>query len=508
MGGDVPAAAIAVAVMAAAAVVVCAAVCGRLDARVWSAIFHALDDEEIVITKWLVWMPAHTSRKQIGVALKSDDQKLSSLDWLANMAVDELAKHAAAQRRVDRGTRQKLQAAWANAMFWRCRLGTVTYDAQNHFVDELQPDGQVKSVKYRDSIGRPSEAKPSSTSKTPRLRSQLDDAWPEYPPYDDEAFMRSIAAAPFAMSGPVVRLPMTAASEEQPEPSPPAGLPLERISSAFQCIHDAAARASARVHLGMRAQQSASRAALQRSETVTKARSSCDPAQGRSSPEDKTARHKPRRLGIHCARITSPPTAGIEPASRSNASDQAVVRRLAASLCTAAKNILRPAPSLQPTATCESNEPEETVPVPTPDRASWLAKLRESASSSRNENCKTAQQATLQPCSYSSRRALAKSCSNPGSKGISAAMKGLMFGKGSASATRNSPQRTSSQPPRSAYSCEITAVAPTAATGIAATKRCLPRNAQPPTIPRADQQLAPPGKTPRSEREHELRATE
>ena len=86
-------------------------------ARVWGAIFNALDDSGATNTDWLIWMPAHTSRHQIGVASRSDGQPLSSLDWLANMAVDELAKHAASTCRVEATTRSKLQAAWANARF-------------------------------------------------------------------------------------------------------------------------------------------------------------------------------------------------------------------------------------------------------------------------------------------------------------------------------------------------------------------------------------------------------
>ena len=100
-------------------------------ARVWSDIFHALDEPQITDPSWLVWVPAHTSRQRIGEAFRSDGSKLSALDWLANMAVDELAKHAAHSVRADATTLVKLKATWANATFHRCRLAAVTHDSQN-----------------------------------------------------------------------------------------------------------------------------------------------------------------------------------------------------------------------------------------------------------------------------------------------------------------------------------------------------------------------------------------
>ena len=80
-------------------------------ARVWCGIFAMTDEDESASTDWLVWLPAHKSQHHIGVAKKSCGTAMTSLDWMANAAVDELAKAAANETRVSASTREKLNAA-------------------------------------------------------------------------------------------------------------------------------------------------------------------------------------------------------------------------------------------------------------------------------------------------------------------------------------------------------------------------------------------------------------
>ena len=82
----------------------------RAAARVWRSIFHVLDDDPELAEK-IIWLPAHKTRQQIGVATKSDGIPISALDWLANMAADEIAKSAAQSVRVPGDVLAKLTEA-------------------------------------------------------------------------------------------------------------------------------------------------------------------------------------------------------------------------------------------------------------------------------------------------------------------------------------------------------------------------------------------------------------
>ena len=64
-------------------------------------------------------MPALTPRAQIGTHAKSDGTPIASLDWLANMAVDRMAKDAAHSVRTSEDVRSKLEAAWQNVSLAR-----------------------------------------------------------------------------------------------------------------------------------------------------------------------------------------------------------------------------------------------------------------------------------------------------------------------------------------------------------------------------------------------------
>ena len=347
-------------------------------ARVWNAIFSALDDWSGTDTEWLVWMPAHTSRHQINVATRSDGQLLSSLDWLANMAVDELAKHAANSCRVDATTRSKLQPAWANALFWRSRLGAVTHDAQNHYVDEVQPDGTVVATRDRDSIGRPSDAKAPAADKKPNLRSPLDEAWPAYPPFDEDAFRRGIMYAPFAMYGPVIPIAQSPSSPVQPTPAVADNTPLVAISETSHSIHRAALRASQQSFRDdhARGHQTTPSPSQSKRKISAAARKIQQP-----TLRQQPATHRKRKLpGVHCANITTPPAAVVQLDDPRISMDPTEAQRVASQLCeSATKHVANNDAALihQPhtLAVTAAASTEDDV-VSSQKRDSWLAQLR------------------------------------------------------------------------------------------------------------------------------------
>ena len=65
----------------------------RKAARVWADIFYKIGQPGN--TDWLIWMPAHRTRKDVGVRRKSHGTDMAITDLRANALVDELAKHAA-----------------------------------------------------------------------------------------------------------------------------------------------------------------------------------------------------------------------------------------------------------------------------------------------------------------------------------------------------------------------------------------------------------------------------
>ena len=98
---------------------------------------------------------SHKAQSQIGIATKSNGRALTAVDWLANMAVDELAKSAARSVRVPESVLTKLDKAYEVATYWRTQLGEATFRSQNHTVSVLDPDGSLRTEVRRDSDGRP-----------------------------------------------------------------------------------------------------------------------------------------------------------------------------------------------------------------------------------------------------------------------------------------------------------------------------------------------------------------
>ena len=186
-------------------------------------------------------------------------------------------------------------------MFWRCRLGLVTHESQNLYRQELQPDGSLKTVKCRDSLGKPEQTqhtqKPTPAPPT-KTYANLD-IWPKYPEYSDEDFFRNLMHAPFASAGPV-----PAAPPRSTEPATPAEA--DRIDSthAISCL-PAVAEAFQGVH--NRALAAANRKSREPDEAT---RSNCAKQRPqrrlqRKSPQEGRRPKRPR-LAIHSTSAVSP----------------------------------------------------------------------------------------------------------------------------------------------------------------------------------------------------------
>ena len=147
-------------------------------ARIWVSIFNAIDDEQSQADA-VVWMPAHKAQNQIGIATKSNGKPISAVDWLANMAVDELAKSAAHSVRVPPQTLAKLDRAQKVAAYWRTQLAEATYRSQNHLHTSVLPDGTTHTETKRDSDGRPAgNSRPDGAGE----ESSDDEGAPAHPP--------------------------------------------------------------------------------------------------------------------------------------------------------------------------------------------------------------------------------------------------------------------------------------------------------------------------------------
>ena len=96
-------------------------------------------------------MPAHGGRNTIGLALKSNGEVITKVDWRANRLVDLLAKSAASPHRHEVKNRFKIEEAAAGIRFALCRLGSVTHAANNYKVLITHPDGEVSNTIKRDS---------------------------------------------------------------------------------------------------------------------------------------------------------------------------------------------------------------------------------------------------------------------------------------------------------------------------------------------------------------------
>jgi hypothetical protein len=141
---------------------------GNASADIWASLRTAWDAEDDVD---LVWMPAHTAERDVGVATLSDGSLLSAFDRAGNAEADRLAKAAAAGSRVPSSCREAVlnlaslvtqQARW---------VGQVTC-AANHFRVPGLPEDDEGSYR-RDSTARDARARAAHTEHTSGGRGRL-----------------------------------------------------------------------------------------------------------------------------------------------------------------------------------------------------------------------------------------------------------------------------------------------------------------------------------------------
>jgi hypothetical protein len=122
----------------------------RRYARIWGPTFSALDGLSND-SRWLIWLPAHTAKKQIGVALRSDGIHITPLDHKANWLVDELAKYAANIARLPKYVRQLFSSAAVAVEHSAALVGVQCKAANNCEVEVLQDNGEMAKIILRDS---------------------------------------------------------------------------------------------------------------------------------------------------------------------------------------------------------------------------------------------------------------------------------------------------------------------------------------------------------------------
>ena len=128
-------------------------------ARLWRMIFDCCDCfEDPSKSIDLVWMPAHTSKSQIGTARKGDRTKLTAEDRKGNELADALAKKGARLHRVPRAARNKLEVAERVALRAALQLGITTKAANATEEVHFSEDGKSIIRLVRDSNGDPKAA--------------------------------------------------------------------------------------------------------------------------------------------------------------------------------------------------------------------------------------------------------------------------------------------------------------------------------------------------------------
>ena len=98
---------------------------------------------------------AHKSHTAIGVATKTDRQRLTSIDWRGNRLVDALAKAAASSLSAPTAVSSFLRSADAAAAHAACMLRVVTHAANNFRSCVLTEGGASVTTITRDSTDRP-----------------------------------------------------------------------------------------------------------------------------------------------------------------------------------------------------------------------------------------------------------------------------------------------------------------------------------------------------------------
>ena len=105
-------------------------------ARVHAQMFAALEG---VPPEAMVWMPAHTSEDDIGIALLGDGSRLSKVDRDSNAETDRLAKEAVKEHRVPKVIRDQLK-----------RQDALTEATARWVARATHAAGHQKSMPFRD----------------------------------------------------------------------------------------------------------------------------------------------------------------------------------------------------------------------------------------------------------------------------------------------------------------------------------------------------------------------
>ena len=103
------------------------------------------------MSKWLEWMPAHTTKGAIGKAKKSSGRTITAVDHRANFLADGLAKKAAELHRVALYCRNMFDQAQTAINFAAAMVGVTGYAANNLKLEATRADGTTYSVVKRDS---------------------------------------------------------------------------------------------------------------------------------------------------------------------------------------------------------------------------------------------------------------------------------------------------------------------------------------------------------------------
>ena len=136
-------------------------------ARLWNMVYDSCDTfDDPAKAVELVWMPAHTSKGQIGVARKGDGSRLSEADRRGNQLADELAKKGAKTHRMPLRVRNDLEVAERVALRAALQLGVTTKMANATKETVINEDGTTTTKLLRDSEGAPkAAAKRRATAK-------------------------------------------------------------------------------------------------------------------------------------------------------------------------------------------------------------------------------------------------------------------------------------------------------------------------------------------------------
>jgi hypothetical protein len=126
-------------------------------ARIWVCIADIMNGDLTALerTNLLVWQPAHQTVQSIGQRHGSDGKKITTVDWRANRLVDALAKQAAEQVRATKEARELICSGREAVRHAACKLGQITFAANNHTVERLGEDGKMHTETRRDSQDAP-----------------------------------------------------------------------------------------------------------------------------------------------------------------------------------------------------------------------------------------------------------------------------------------------------------------------------------------------------------------